>query len=107
MDSGVFDALKELENYLWSHGHKGQGSVVSDLLRMRGDDGQAFVSMLQGGEMWGGAGAVWETVGFGDNDREFRSAIIRLADAMDHGGVGTDRSRSIADTLREWRRKGI
>jgi hypothetical protein len=63
---------------------------------------------LAGIEMWGGAGAVWESPleeSLADK-KTFRETVIRIALTMERLGFGTDRSRFIASTVQSWLNKG-
>jgi hypothetical protein len=92
----------------------GQARVVEDVLVTLETSGPDY-KRLRGIDMWGGAGAVWETVvGSPQGDTEektdrtdFFRAIVRLADTMDHAGIGTDRTRNIRKTFQSWVEKGL
>jgi hypothetical protein len=64
---------------------------------------------LAGNEMWGGAGAVWESPleETPADKKSFRETVIRIASTIDTLGIGTDRSRFIAGTLQSWLDKGL
>ena len=59
---------------------------------------------LAGIEMWGGAGAIWESPSDESQaeKKRFRETIVRIAATLDRLGIGTDRSRFIASTLQSW-----
>lgn len=64
---------------------------------------------LAGIEMWGGAGAVWESPleESAADQKSFRETIVQIALTLDRLGFGTDRSRFIARTVQSWLDKGI
>jgi translation elongation factor EF-Tu-like GTPase len=104
-------SLAELEVILTKHGHLAQANVVARLSELQASDPRAFTDLIQGPEMWGGSGAVWEAsfesqaisaVETQDDIHRFRLALIDIAEAMDRLGVGTARSRDIASTVRGW-----
>jgi hypothetical protein len=88
------DVIAEL---LRKYRHYGQARVVEEVLATLETSGPDYKRLL-GISMWGGAGAVWETVvgspqgGTEEKtDRtDFFRAIVRLADTMDHAGIGTE-----------------
>jgi hypothetical protein len=116
---GTEDALSaELEivgELLRKYQYYGQAQVIDEILATFSTPNPDF-KRLAGIEMWGGAGAVWETVlnypapqtnETQIDERAFREAIIRISAAMDVRGIGTDRSRFIAKTFQNWRGTGV
>jgi hypothetical protein len=108
------EALADASRLLRKYAHHGQAEVVEQIA-------DSFVSgnpdyaRLQGLDMWGGSGAVWETslspLRRTDetvaDEGAFRQAIIEIASAMDRLGIGTERSRSTAEIFRDWIAKGL
>jgi hypothetical protein len=105
--SGIAALLKKYQHY-------GQMRTVEEILGTL-DTSNPDYRRLCGTEMWGGAGAVWE-VNIGTSqksqeekmDREaFFLFFIRLAETINHMGLGTDRSNFIAATFQTWLDKGL
>jgi hypothetical protein len=99
--------LQEIHRLLVNHQHAGQAVVVGKLIELLPVDRDAFIRLLQGVDVWGGSGAVWEVGPLGADERSFRSAIISLATQMDAQGIGSERSRFIARTFENWNRLGV
>jgi len=105
------DSLKEDLNRLAAlcqeYRNYGQMIVLEEIAATF-DTANPDFKRLTGIEMWGGAGAVWETPPFDKSDEKlFHETIIRIASIMDSLGIGTDRSRFIAGTLQSWLDKGL
>src|SRR5262245_62163898 len=103
--------LREIQAILSKYGHSAQADVVARIADLDQNDRRTFVDSIQGPEMWGGAGAVWEValespnvpgLEINDDTHRFRLALIEVAKAMDRQGIGTERSRDIAATIRGW-----
>lgn len=94
--------LAEIREILSKHGHIGQACVIERLMKLQKEDPLEFRSLIQGVDLWGGSGAVWEVGDLGEGTRRFQNAIIRLAEEMDHTGLGTEHSRAIAHILQAW-----
>lgn len=66
-----------------------QTQVVKDLIDLLSQrKEEEFVKLLNGVNMWGGSGAVWE-VHIEDNDsaREFETEMVKLIDLMEKANV--------------------
>jgi hypothetical protein len=112
--SDVDDILTRIETLLTKYDHPGQAGVIASLKALREREPNAHRTMIQGVDVWGGAGAVWEVCltwrvpqdpSTREDERAFRSLIIALADSMDREGISTERSRYIARIFRECMRK--
>jgi hypothetical protein len=72
-------------------------------------------SYLVGLDIWGGSGSVSDTIlaqpGTGAeakaDDKLLRGCVIQVAEAMDELGLGTVRSKWVADVFRKWRDSNI
>jgi hypothetical protein len=86
----------------------GQMLVLEEIIATF-DTPQPDFNRLAGTEMWGGAGAVWESpLEESPTDKKsFRETVIQIALSIERLGLGTDRSRFIAGTLQSWLAKGI
>jgi hypothetical protein len=98
--------LTVIAELLRKYRHFGQVQVVEEIL-VTLETPDPDYSQLRGIDVWGGAGAVWE-VELGSSwgpaevktDRAvFYAAFVRLANTMDHAGLGTDRSRFIGEAF--------
>jgi hypothetical protein len=95
--------------------HGGQATFVSHLIDMRRGSDPDFFKYLTSVEMWGGPGSVWEVDKFRSSSREeaytdelrFRNAIISIANQMEKDGVGSERTRFIAESFKVWTEKGL
>jgi len=103
----MLDVLTALEKLLREHRHHGQACVVARLRNLYDCDQAEFTKLCQSVDVWGGSGAVWDCVGFDQDENAFRAAIIRLADEMQAADIGTERSRYIASVFRKWQSAGI
>jgi hypothetical protein len=112
--SEVEDILAQIRSLLEKHGHDGQASVIAELEGARKNDPNAYRERVRSVDLWGGSGAVWDVClacaeppspSEREDERCFRSSIIALAQAMDREGLGTERSRFIADTFSHWTAK--
>lgn len=78
------EVLTRMKNLL-GYEHAGQMKVVENLINLltTNDDG-TFTRMINGIDMWGGSGAVWE-VWFEDQAKnsEFKNNIVSLIDVME------------------------
>ncbi|HTW95317.1 MAG TPA: hypothetical protein VMD30_11015 [Tepidisphaeraceae bacterium] len=102
--------LEQLRRLLINSDNLGQARTVERLIELRSADPAEFNRLLQGVDMWGGSGAVWEvgpTRMNRDEVQSFRAAIIALAEWMESESVGFERSRFIADVFRKWNAAGI
>lgn len=109
--------LEEIRGLLRKHDFPGQAEVMDDLLRLIESNYGQFVRKIQGVDVWGGSGAVWEVGSFAnrgfpaefaiDDELQFRRAIIQLSHQMDESGIGTDRARYIASVFNDWLQKGL
>jgi hypothetical protein len=102
--------LQQLQSLLTVSDNPGQAKVIAKLMELHSTDATDFNRLLHSVDMWGGSGAVWE-VGPSRMDsaqvRSFRDNIIALADWMDAGNMGFERSRFIAGVFRKWNAMGI
>jgi hypothetical protein len=104
--------LSVIAELLRKYRHYGQARVVEEVLATLETSGPDY-KLLRGIEMWGGAGAVWEVnLGSSQGSAEektdrasFFRAFVRLANTMNHAGLGTDRSRFIGETFQSWLEK--
>ena len=113
----MIETLSEIRDLLLKHDFPGQGAFIARLIETAQEDSEEFAAGVSGGDVWGGAGAVWEVGTFkghkisdaeaGKDEVLFRKAIIRLAEEMDKAGIGTPRSRDIAGILKYWQRMGM
>ena len=108
------DGLRQLAQLLGKYGHNGQRQVVDELLASFEINSPDY-GRLAGIDMWGGSGAVWEvsltsykrSTETQKDELLFRQSIIRIAAAMNHLGIGTERSQFIAKTFQIWIDKGF
>ena len=106
--------LSQLAELLHKYGHDGQAAVVDEILATL-ETSTPDYKRLASIDMWGGSGAVWEVclipsamrVAGRDDETSFRSAIIRIAAAMDQMKIGTERTRFIAKTFQGWLDKSL
>lgn len=84
------------------HGHYGQAAVTDRLSRLSNEDGDRFVKELQGVDVWGGAGALWDSCELGADKSRYWTLVIALAGVMAKEGIETERARSIAKTFSGW-----
>jgi hypothetical protein len=96
------EILTEMGAVLSEHGHYAQVEVTDRLSRLATEDGDRFVKELQGVDVWGGAGALWDTCELGVDKRRYWTLVIALAGAMAEEGIETERAWSIAKTFSEW-----
>jgi hypothetical protein len=107
--------LEALRYLLAKYQRGGQAIFVSNLIDMRRASDPDFLKYLASVEMWGGSGSVWEVDKFRSSNREgayadelrFRNAIISIANQMEKDGVGSERTRYIAETFKVWTVKGL
>jgi hypothetical protein len=106
--------LKQLAALCRKQGGYGQATLLDEMVAKLDSPNSDF-KRLAGNEMWGGAGAIWESPLDQSNppnnrsgdERNHREAIVRIASIMDRLGIGTDRSRFIANVLQSWLDKRI
>ena len=103
----VIETLRELRDILIRQDWPGQAEIVDRLIQLHDSDPEAFRQLLQGVDMWGGSGAVWEVNPLGTEGKRFGQLIVGLADEMQAAGLGTVRSQQIASTFRSWLAKGL
>ena len=114
----MLDILRELELLLSKHGYHGQAAAVERIIRFRQvEDRKAFVEAVTGLSVWGGSGSVADVDLRHDpptsaaeapaDVRRFRGVMIALADALEHEGLGTVRTRDVAATFRSWAAQGV
>ncbi len=103
-------ALSHLSELLGKYGHHSKKQVVDEILATLRNSSPDY-KRLAGVEVWGGAGSIWEvcltpnwtadTVQRED-ERLFLQTLIGVADAMECLRIGNKRTRSLAQTFREW-----
>jgi len=107
--------LLEVAELLSKYKHGGQEQVVRQIVESLSTPNPDF-KRLTGVDMWGGSGAVWETIlstcsptsdDVRRDEKAFQEAIIRVAESLERLGIGTTRSRSIADTFLQWKQDKI
>jgi len=98
--------LTRLSELLQKYGHHGQSQVVDEILASLATP-HPDLKRLAGIDMWGGSGAVWDVCLIGDDEKLFRQTVVRVASEMDRLKIGTERSRFIAKTFRDWLDKGL
>lgn len=113
----MIDTLSVIRDLLLRGDFPGQAAFIEGAIRMAREDSDDFATSIAGVDMWGGSGAVWDVCGFGGrgapedeakrDETAFRKAVIRLAEEMDELGIGTERSRYIADLFRQWQKQGL
>jgi len=103
----MIETLRELCRLLLANAFPGQAEIVQRLLQLNDENSDEFVRLLISVDMWGGSGAVWEVGDLGDDTLAFRNAFIMLAAQMERAGLGTEGSRFIASTFRQWNRAGV
>ena len=96
------EILTEMRDVLTAHGHHAQAEVTERLVRLAVDSDDAFLKELQGVDVWGGAGAVWEVGELGADQSRYWALVIALAGVMAKEDVETERARSIAETFSGW-----
>ena len=94
--------LSEMGDVLRTYGHTGQAEVTERLTLLAADDDDAFLDLLQGAEVWGGSGAVWEVADLGADQSRYWALVVALAGAMAKEDVETERVRSVAESLSRW-----
>ena len=102
----MIDILQRIHRLLVKNAAFGQALVVEKLIHFRDANQAEFTRLLQGRDVWGGSGAVWEVGQLGRDSALFWDAVIALADDMERQGLGTERSHFVAETLRGWRAAG-
>jgi hypothetical protein len=106
--------LNVIAQLLCNYRHYGQARVVEEILGTL-ETASPDYKRLCGIDMWGGSGAVWDVYlprshrseQSKADERDFRRAIIRIAETMNQLKIGTDRSRFIAATFQGWLDKGL
>jgi hypothetical protein len=107
--------LCRLAELLSKYGHDGQERLVREILESLSAP-NPDLERLTGVDMWGGSGAVWETIlsplssrneELRRDEKDFHNAIVQIARALDDLGIGTKRSRSIADAFLKLKSEGI
>ena len=96
------EILTEMGTVLREHGHYEQAAVTDRLSRLATEDGDRFVKELQGIDVWGGAGALWDTCELGADKSRYWALVIAFAGVMAKEGIETERARGIAKTFSEW-----
>lgn len=104
----LIEALETARDLLHKYDYAGQADVIERILTSLHADGSDY-QLLSGVDMWGGSGAVWD-VSLCQPDapehkmdrKKFWKAIVAIAREMDGIGVGTPRSRQIADVFQHW-----
>ena len=110
--NGLIRILTELRDLLLEYDYMGHATVVSDLLDLAHLESPKFVSRLQGGEVWGGAGSLADLGYLGDfterPERAVKKASLRyegllimLSDEMESEGIASSGSKFIGDALRK------
>jgi len=110
---GLTSALRSARGVLQKYNCYGQVRVVDDIIanvEIAAPDYRLLTSV----EMWGGAGAVWDANPCNPDSAEhemdrktFWKSIVGVAREMDKIGIGTPRSRQIADIFQRWLNEGI
>ena len=106
-DGAIVETLRELRDVLMREGHPEHAETVDQIVQLYDTGLDAFRQRLEGVDMWGGAGAVWDVNPRGPERKRFHELIICLAEEMQAKGLGTARTQSIADTFRSWLAAGI
>ena len=89
--------LSVIREILSKNDSQNQSEVVNDILcLLEEDDYKRFVDFLNHENMWGGAGAVWETyIENTETQNRFQSNIVELIELMESLGVSKVGSGSI------------
>ncbi|KAF0127917.1 MAG: Uncharacterized protein FD155_3491 [Bacteroidetes bacterium] len=80
--SSVLTTLFEL---LKKNGHNSQADFIKELILLINQENfNSFIQSLNGVNMWGGAGAVWEVyIEDKESSKEFEKSVIKLINIME------------------------
>jgi hypothetical protein len=81
--------LTKLSQILEKADCKGQAEIASTIVDLlQNENFNEFLRLINGVDMWGGSGAVWEVYIEDPKDaRDFETAIVRLIDIMEASGI--------------------
>ncbi|MGH9522510.1 MAG: hypothetical protein ACRD3E_08255 [Terriglobales bacterium] len=107
------ESLAVARDLLNKYDNPGQVDVIDRILSTFHTDVPDYRT-LSGVDMWGGSGAVWEvllcpcdTEEHKKDTERFWNAMIDISREMDRIGVGTPRSRQIAETFQGWLKANV
>lgn len=107
-------ALQTITEILTRYNHHGQAEYVRRLLNAISEGDENYKTMLTSVDMWGGAGAVWEsyiprneTSRTNPDEREFRNAIIEVAKQIQNLGIHFERADQISESFQEWNKRNL
>ncbi|MHA3788828.1 hypothetical protein ACX0HA_11500 [Flavobacterium hauense] len=100
----ILSRLITLKNLLEKGNHSGQAKFIEQLIILlqsnKIESIPIFIKLIQGVDMWGGAGAVWE-VYFEKEDLEksFIREMIQLTNLMDKARISNTRIKDLMKVL--------
>jgi len=114
----LIENLREIESLLRKHGYVGQANAVARVITAeQAGDRVAFAREVTGLGFWGGAGSVADADLRYNSPRppeeaaadvpRLRQYMVALADALEHEGLATQRTRDVASTFRYWLAQGV
>jgi hypothetical protein len=80
-----FSVLTTLFQLLKKNGHNSQADFIKELIQLINKENfNSFIKSLNGVNMWGGAGAVWEVyIEDKESSKEFEKSVIKLINIME------------------------
>lgn len=80
-----FSILMTLFDHLKKNGHNSQADFIEELIQLLNQENfSLFIQSLNGVNMWGGAGAVWEVyIEDKESSKEFEKSVIKLINIME------------------------
>jgi hypothetical protein len=78
----MFELLKE-------NNHNSQAKIIKELIQLiEQENFSSFIQLLNGVNMWGGAGAVWEVyIADKESSKEFEKSVISLINIMEDAKI--------------------
>jgi hypothetical protein len=97
----LHETLTEMGSILSRHGHVAQAETLRQIANI--EDSFRFADEAVSMEIWGGAGSVVDSE-FQDkrDNRRFNELVVELAHGLDDLGLGTPRTRWVAQTMEDW-----
>ncbi len=99
--SSILQTLEEMESLLRSHDLKEFADNIRGIAAQ--DNPAVFAQEISSFAVWGGNGSIVDvTLSDPIDERRFNELIVDLAEALDQLGIGTERSRWVAQIIEDW-----
>ncbi|MBI5413929.1 hypothetical protein HZA38_00230 [Candidatus Peregrinibacteria bacterium] len=100
--NNLINCLQKIEKLL-KENKKPQAEVIRKVIESKTTDRELFLSLLLGGDIWGGSGSVVDLyLNSKEEDIQLKNYIIELVKEMEINGIFYERAKEIAVALEKF-----